>query len=509
VVNIITRRGRGPLSGYASLEAGNYDTHRERAGFSGSAGPFDYALGGSWFESNGQFRNDGTEQRALSARVGTALPAGGHLGLSTRYTLTTTELPFDALTPRPASPFFVLDPNAVQESETLTLALAWDQKPVEWFEAHVRYGQFFNWLDFRDPATVADAAAGNVDLFVGDVRSEIDVERREVEAITAWHAGKWNTLTTGVEHRYEAGRNATEVAGARTRTSSDLDTLSFVAQDELRILDRLILSGGWRRDDHSVFGSATTHRAAAVVLVPETGSKLRGAWAQGFRAPTINDLFFPDTTGGLCPPFGNPALEPERSESWEAGVDQHAWQRRVRARLTYFQNRFRDLITVVAVPPTAAGLAAGFDVCFQGGNVGRARTEGVEVSLELEPVAWLLLEANYTFTDARNETTDTELVRFARHRWNARVTVSPTRRLTLFLQALVASSRFEAEGFPRTPGHHRIDAGGRYQVVERRGHVPALDVFARLNNLTDTFYMEPLGFRALGINALVGVEARY
>src|SRR5206468_283143 len=60
VVHIITKRGEGPFSAFASSEVGHYDTLRERAGFSGSYKLFDYSFGVSWLESNGQFRNDGS-----------------------------------------------------------------------------------------------------------------------------------------------------------------------------------------------------------------------------------------------------------------------------------------------------------------------------------------------------------------------------------------------------------------------------------------------------------------
>jgi vitamin B12 transporter len=53
VVNIITKRGTGPFSAFASSEVGNFDTLRERVGFSGTYKIFDYAASASWFEGNG------------------------------------------------------------------------------------------------------------------------------------------------------------------------------------------------------------------------------------------------------------------------------------------------------------------------------------------------------------------------------------------------------------------------------------------------------------------------
>src|SRR2546421_2090487 len=58
VVNIITRKGKGPFSLWATQEVGNYETLRSATGFSGAQGLFDYAFAFGHFESNGQTIND-------------------------------------------------------------------------------------------------------------------------------------------------------------------------------------------------------------------------------------------------------------------------------------------------------------------------------------------------------------------------------------------------------------------------------------------------------------------
>jgi vitamin B12 transporter len=382
VVNIITKRGTGPFSAFASSEVGNFDTLRERAGFSGTYKIFDYAASASWFESNGQGPNDGFEQRAFTSRIGVALPADGHVGLSLRYNRNATDLPVSFTIP--TRPFFVGDPDTRQQSETTVLSLHWDHKPVSWFEFHLRLGQFWNSLGFQNPFTPGDIAAGNFDFI--DTNSQIDTQRREAELVLAFHLGRSDTLTVGAEQRTESGRNRTIgvlTEGDRQVFSKEFETRSFFAQDELRLLERVILGGGVRYDRNSVFGSETTPRASAVVLIPETDTKIRGTWGQGFRAPTINDLFFPG--------FGNPTLKPEHSESWDAGVDQNFWGKRIRLSATYFENRFTDLIQVLLVGAT-----------FVPVNVDKARTEGFEAVAEADLPADVRLSFSYTHTDSRD-----------------------------------------------------------------------------------------------------------
>ncbi|MGH7389782.1 MAG: TonB-dependent receptor plug domain-containing protein [Candidatus Rokuibacteriota bacterium] len=488
VVNIITRKGQGPARGSVHLEGGSYETFRQRAGVQGAYGGFNFNVAGSHYSTIGQFDNDDAWQLAFAGRFGYDFPWKGELSLTGRYIKTHTDLPFDVFPPLKFE-----DPNMQQQLETSLFTVAYEQPILDWWEVKARYGQWWNNSGFQDDAPPA---------FDTPLDTQINTRRLEAELINAFRLGKWSTLSVGGEYRDERGSN-------RGAFKKSIATGSLFVQDELRLFDRLFLTGSVRYEDNEVFGDETTPRVGAALVIKETGTRVRGAWGEGFRAPTINDLFFPDLTGGLCPSFGNPDLEPERSTSWEAGVDQDFWQRRIRLSGTYFHNSFDDLITVVDVPPTPAGVAAGFPGCAQSGNVGRARTQGLEFSAEIEPLDWLLLFVTYTYTDTEDLETGLELRRFARHRWATGLVVHPIERLSLFAQAFVVSSQLESTFAGRNPGYHRIDFGGTYRLVGRVGAMERLEFTARVENVTNQTYDEVFGFRALGFNALVGLRAYF
>jgi vitamin B12 transporter len=478
VVNIITKRGRGPLSATVSAEGGRYETYQTRASVSGARGPFDYAFTASRFESRGQFDLiDDSEDSSLTGRVGMRLPADGHLSLSLRYRKSATDSPIQTTTATP--PFFRLDPDAQLDFETTTLSLQWEQKPVKWFELRWRFGQWWSNLGNVDPLTPG--------VDTRRTSSQINVRRREVEFVNAFHPTSWTTLTLGAEQRNERGSN-------RGNFRQELNTASVFVQDELRFFDRLFLSGGVRLEDNDVFGTSTTGRAGAAVLVKEIGTKLRGSWGEGFRAPTLNDLFFPG--------FSSDDVKPEESESWEAGVEQKLWKDRVRLGFTYFVTNYENLIQILNVGGT-----------FRAVNVARAHVDGVEFTSAVDLLDTLTLTANYTFTNtedlSKHHRLRDPLRRFARHRSNFGLTWDPLPRLNLFAQAHVVSSQFESATNPRNPGYHRVDAGGTYRVVEKRGPWPAVDLTARIQNLTDQSYMEVFGFRALHFHYMAGLQARF
>src|SRR5437879_489285 len=72
-------------------------------------------------------------------------------------------------------------------------------------------------------------------------------------------------------------------------------------------------------------------RAAAV--------RLRASVGTGFKEPT----FYENFARGFV--TGNPSLDPERSRSWEAGIERGG------IAVAYFNQRFRDLIEYNPAPP--------------------------------------------------------------------------------------------------------------------------------------------------------------
>jgi vitamin B12 transporter len=473
VVNIITKKGQGPPSASVWAEGGNYGTVRGQANVQGALEGFNWNVTGSQFNTAGNLPHDDSSQTAFSGRVGYDFPWRGELTLTGRYSNLDLELPIFSTAPT------VLDPNATNHLETGLYKLAYTQQIADWWTVTGSIGQWFNSSTFRDsPPPGADIT-----------NSQINTSRVQGDALSTFTIPRWNTLALGWEYRSESGRGANQ-GTFPSDFSETLDTLAFFGQDELSIVDRIFLGGGLRWEDNNVYGRSLTGRASAALVVNETGSKLRFAWGQGFRAPTINDLFFPG--------FSNPDLKPERSVSWEVGADQRFWRDRIAVGATYFHQSFQDLIQFVFDPTT---------FLFVPQNVGRARIQGMEAYASFDPVPWVGVYVNYTYLDARDLDTGQTLARVPRNAVNTGVTVTPWARLTLFMQANVVSSQLESEFAGTNPGHHRIDAGATYLVLGQRGRLNRLELTVRIQNLTNQKYDEVLGFPAPGINALVGLRA--
>ena len=480
VVNIITRKGTGgPFQASVQQEVGNYDTLVSRATVYGAWKILHYALSASHFESNGQFQNDETDANAISARIGATLPWDSTLDFIFRYNKNDIGVPVKGVFPGPQPINPIINRNARQQSETTIFSLEGKTRPVEWWETRGRLARYENSAGFQDP--VDPGVAFDFPTF-----SQVNVERREAEWVNSFFIGKWSTSSVGLEHRREIGENHNTF-----RAVSETQSVFF--EQQLRFFDRLFLTGGFRVEDNSVWGTTITERGSLAFLIKETGTRLRGSAGTGFRAPTFNDLFFPG--------FGNPILEPEESLSYDFGVDQKLWNNRIRLGLTYFQNEFKNLITCCIPIPTAP-----FGGPF---NVGRARSAGIEFTSEVDVLPNLVASLNYTYTDSENLATDRLLPREPRHRWNIGLTWEPITKLSLFTQVHVVTEQFEPFGEVYNSGHTRVDIGGTWRIVERMGWLRKLELTARIQNLLNEGYAEVRGFPALGINALVGLRASF
>jgi len=477
VINVITKRGQGAPTGYVDFEGGNYATLLGRVGTSGQVGPGSFTLGGSAYTFGGQFPNDETSLTSANGRLAYALPNRGELSLVGRLSDAHTGIPFKTVFPD-------FDPNREQTDRFWLLSFEWRQPWTAWYEHALRVSATQDTLTFRDPADPGTTEPS--------FRSDIVTARREVDWLNIFRPVPWNTLTVGFEYQNEVGDNQ----GTFDRSTN---TGSSFLQDELKLFDRLFLTGGVRYDDNSVYGADTTGRVAVSFVVRETDTRLKGSWGQGFRAPTFNELFFPAFPP--CPPFGNPNLKPEKSESWDGGLEQGLWDGRVKLGGTYFRNDFTNLIQTTLIDPT--------NFCFQAQNVGRARSQGVEVEASVMPADGLSVGLAYTYTDSQDLGAHTPLRRTPKNRLAVTAAWEPWPGLTLSTEFQLVSSQFEGPGLPRTPGYHVVNAAAQYRLRWRWGPLSRITLHVRVTNLFDATYQEVAGFPALGTQVLGGIRASF
>lgn len=210
-----------------------------------------------------------------------------------------------------------------------------------------------------------------------------------------------NRLTLGGEHRHETLRDAT----VNTAGFESVDHDALFVQNEWDITGGVALTTGARFDHHPDYGWQVSPRAYLVVT-PVEGLRLRGGFGEAFKAPSLKQLsrgYITVAAGGRFIITGNPDLKPETSTAYEFGASYAGRSWNIGA--TLFRNDLRGLVQTICVE--FCGIRGKERRAYV--NVNRARTQGIELSAEVQPLSMLTLGASYTHVDPRDISANREL----------------------------------------------------------------------------------------------------
>ena len=234
------------------------------------------------------------------------------------------------------------------------------------------------------------APAGNAD--------ENQRELLQVETRGSYQVLNSLTLTAGGELRWETLEGDQLDSFADDHKSDQIEAV--YGQFDWSPNSWLNLVGSLRFDDYQNSGSHVTPRLVASVFVPS--GKVWVGYGQGFRAATLDELYGQVyRRQGKDLYLGNDELDPETSDSFEAGVELH--NQRVRSQLVYFYNRVEDLINLVQVS------SSGSNRTYEYQNVNKATTYGLELETGLTLSRRLDLSAQGTWLQTENEETNEDL----------------------------------------------------------------------------------------------------
>ena len=507
VINIITKNGSGPAQLTVSGEGGQWSTHREAASLHGSLGKFGYSLSVARFATDGFHRrfaagnpdksNDDYINLNSSNRFDYNFTEDARLTGIFNFTQTKLGL-FNSNNFVPGNPG---DPNAREAVERYLGKLQWQQNIWSNWDYRVAAGIFKeNIKDTDDPDQCT---------FFGfpcdtRTRSRFHPQIDTGEFQTNYRLGEWSTSTFGIEF---TRRSATTSSSSDQVDLGSIDRsirdVGYYLQQQFQLFDRrLLMIPGIRFDDNQNFGTAWTPSFSAAYLFKASGTKIKTSYAKGFKAPTLNELFFPAGFG--CPAFGNPNLGPERSWEVNAGFEQQLLSDRVNVGGIYFHREVKDLIEGRPIPGDPFG-------CQRAENVGAARFDGVEWTLAIKLLAPLTLDAQYTYLDW--DTADGTLPRRARHRGSVGLNYSQdgiTLNLTTFMVGRRDDFRAASPFGPTTsPGYVTADFASSYVLPWQIPLVKESAVFGKVKNLFNKKYDEANGFRAQPLSYLIGLRGTF
>jgi vitamin B12 transporter len=470
VVQIFTRRGQAAMQFNAAVMVGGYGSRQADVGLSGASGGVDYAAslgretskGLSSLRPGDQLGNynpdaDGFGRSSGMLNIGFTPTAGHRVGL--RLVQSRLNAQFD--NSEFLAPNFTQDPSPDFRSRLVNQVTALDYRGV-----------------ISPALTTSVQFATNKDDSVsgGTLAEQYLTQRKQFTWQTAWKFGADKQLVALFENLKESAR--ADAYLAPVQRSNNALALGYSGQYGAHALQADV-----RRDNSSVYGGVTTGRLGWGMDVA-AGWRIRALAGTTFRAPSFNDLYFPD--------YGVSSVRPEKGRSIEAGL---SWRTAAsEASITVYQNKVRDQIGYQPDPafcPAAAGYPYG---CAA--NVSRARLTGATLAASTR-AGGLTLRANIDVLDAKDADTGIRLPRRAAHQES--LTADYATGAWNFGAALLAVGSRPDAGVVLS-GYETLDLRTTWRVA------PQWLLEARLLNATNR-NIEPLrDYQALGRQAWLGVR---
>ena len=495
VVNIVTAQPSRPLEASFDVEGGSRDTVSARAGIGGKEGPLTFRLGVQTFTTDGVsvispdfggVERDGYTNQSVTGRAELQITPAISAEIRGYY--------LEARSDLDSTVADTLDYSTDHEF------VGYGGVNVALFDGRLRnrfgYGYTSIKRDNYGPTRARDLS------FDGLGRND----RVEYQGSLAIAHG-WDAVF-GVDHEYQRMRTVSPSASLAVPipapSTGSASLTGVYGQLNATVVDGLTLSVGVREDDHSRYGSKTLFQGGGVWKLP-TGTLVRASYGEGFKAPTLYQLYSV---------YGNLALEPEQATGWEAGVEQHLLGDRLTIGGTYFQRRSRNLIVFASCPAVSS-----LPLCVQPGtttarfgyydNVARALAYGVEASGALKLGDRLQVDGNYTWSPSEDRSSGAATYRFQlarrpRHTANGSVSY-------LFGYGITggAAVRWSGETFDNAAHTIRL---APYALVDLRGELAvtkAVALFGRIENLLDKDYQTAYRYGTLGRSVYAGLRGRF
>ncbi len=477
VINIITKKGSKQPEGYASVEGGSYNTWIEKAGFSAGRKMVSSSFAisrtdsdgfSSANENDGNTENDGFKNTTISFNLG--VNPSEKFAINLNVHSNDAENEYDAYGP--------VDGNYVQDSELLAGRIEGKAS---------LYNDLWE-IALGVAVTDKNRTATGSNYYDG---YEYNGRITKLDLLNTIHLGQYQTIVLGAETEEEEMDSFSylgdysaypDVTYAAFSYKEDSRNNALFLQDQFSLKD-FSAAIGVRYDDHNQFGDKTTWRFAPTYNIKHAATRIKGSIGTGFKAPSLYQLY------GQLPPYnvGNENLKPEESFSWDLGIEQTFCNSSLIATLTYFHNDIDDYIS--------------YDFTDGYINIDGLTTQGIESSIEWYPSDLFDAQITYSYTDSKDKTNGSRLLRRPLHTGNFSLNLYPDDKKQISLNLLYVGERDDRS--ETLDGYILVNLAASHQIT------PNVKGFVRIDNLFDEDYEEVSGYGTAGLSGYAGIKLTF
>lgn len=493
VINIITKKQNGnKKAGFNTVVAGGtYGTFKGTAGVSGIVAAFTYNLQYSKLSSNGfsaaqdiagnkNFDKDGINQDAIRLNITAKATKNWQLRFTSSFDQYKADVDDDAL---------IDDKNNIIKNKNWQAGLhSLYQFTKGTFTVNLNLN---NTVRKQDDARNIPEDPNDYDPYNATYKGNSLFGEAYTNLNLQQHIG----LLIGADFRKQKA-NIQSTYGNLGDDSLTATQVSGYGSFLIKSLGGFNAEIGGRFTSHSAFGTAITYSINPSYLINKK-LKLFANIATGFKAPTLYNL---------ASEYGNKKLLPEKSNSYEAGVQIANIGNSINVRVTYFKRTIRDVIIFKSlfVPPYG-----------QYDNADKQQDNGFELEASFHPAEKWSITANYAFVNGKIETItdgkDTSfynLYRRPKNAVNTTIGFQASKKLYTSIGFRWVDKRQDVYFNPGTFGTEIKDLKAYYNtdIYAAYQASPAIKMFVDLRNVTNQLYFDLYGYNNRRFNCMAGIS---
>lgn len=443
VVDLTTARGTTPLPELQySVDAGNFGSRRQEASLGQTWRSFDYFGDFARFDTNNSLPHSNFSETSVASNLGWQINPKTSLR-ATLHRFTADSSLANGLD------LYAIPDNEIQHNQNTYLSVTLDNQTADKWHNLVRYGAMR--LDSQNeqpgpagiPADPFDTGAPTETLgapvtlhgangysvsgqatyyFIGAYPSTYLTQSNQdfVYFDSRYDFARYLSALFGF--RYADERGSTNSQPYDSVASAQRGNYSYTGQFSGSVRSRLFYTAGVGVDNNAVFGLAASPRVSAAYFLAKphdsillSGTKVRFSYGQGIKEPTITQQV--DSLYGVLAGLPNGAqliaqhnvapIGPERSTSFDTGLEQYLFSSRVHLTATFFHNQFSNQMEYVD-GPALPQLGVPQDVATEITNTSfgayvnslRYRALGTELHLEGRLGNHVVWRGGWTYLDA-------------------------------------------------------------------------------------------------------------
>ncbi|MBW1898411.1 MAG: TonB-dependent receptor [Deltaproteobacteria bacterium] len=364
VVNVITKRGTEEPEVFVEVLSGSHGYDEASAGFSGKVKNFDFSASFTRSAMNDYVTGDGDQylNTGYDKKQDVNLNAGFEFFPKNRIGLMYSNFDTDHV----GLPEYLSQQDLDDFKESGLDSFEID---YEGATSNDRFAWNMKYFQTSDEETNFDPADSDPSGYDDGIPTSSEADQKGGQVQGSMHLQN-TTITAGSDWTHY------DIEGDYAPQKSEYDNLAFFIFGKHKLFSqRLVLSGGLRYDDFTVeiikpAGSTESldnlsPKFGAAYLISDS-LKVRANYGEAFSVPSAKQLAY-DYMPGSIRYVGNPELKPEKSQTYELGIDYSKGS--LNSSLTYFYTNFKDKIETIPGP--------GVDE-MTWDNLGKATLEGIE-----------------------------------------------------------------------------------------------------------------------------------